>query len=443
MESNKEHLHEFRENGRFKVEISMKQTALNDPFREIPPADEMIVFLRQNIGMEAKPLVKKGELVRHGQKIGDHEDWGSMVVPVHSPVNGEILDIKKMIHPISKQQENAIIIRTKEGNGRTFLDPIAEMDAPKEILLERVREAGILGLGGASFPTHVKYSTKNKISHLIINAKESDPNIACDYRLMIEKPKEVVSGIQLIARILEAKEIIFATRTQENETPEFEALLRDNEIKITRIRPNYSVGSERLLVKEVLGKELTFGKFPPDTGVIVNNIATTYAVSRAIKNGEPLVSRGLTLYSKKTGGMNLWVRYGTPIEHILTQAGVSASDISRISLGSIMMGPTIKNVSTPILKATSGITVFTRDEPDPYSKPLPCIRCGYCNLVCPVFIYPQLIMDAEKKGKINLLRKYHVEVCIECGLCSYVCPSQIKLTEYLTGGKKRIREKQS
>ena len=434
------HGEHFKEKGGFEVNIGMKLEAIDDPFTEIPPAQEMYVFLRQGMEPEVKPLVKPGDTVNFGQKIGDDTDCGPMAVPIHSPVNGKIKEIKTMIHPLSGKKENAIVIETIDNKQDPPLKRLDPNNTTKEKLLERIREAGIVGLGGAAFPTHVKLSPKNEISHLIINAKESDPNIACDYRIMREAPEEIVNGIKIMAKILNAKSVVFATRTKEGETPEFESLLKKNTIQISHIHPNYSIGSERLLVKEILGKELPPKKYPPDIGAVIQNISTAQAVSRAVYQGIPLLSRGLTFYSKKTGGKNLWARMGTPINHILDFIGASPKDYNRIVLGSIMMGPTIRDSFTPLLKATSGITAFTREESNPYADPLPCIRCAYCNTVCPVDIYPQLIMEAEKRGDVKRLKKLHVEVCIECGLCSYVCPSRIKFTEYLVRGKKRIRE---
>lgn len=434
------HGHHFREKGGFEVNIGMKLEGIEDPFTEVPPAKEMYLFLRQGMKPEVEPLVKPGETVKFGQKIGDDTECGPMAVPIHSPVNGKVKEIKKMTHPLSGKEEDAIIIETTDNKQDPPLKGLNPESATREELLERIREAGIVGLGGASFPTHVKLSTKNKISHLLINAKESDPNIACDYRLMRESPDEIIEGIQIIAKILNTDNIIFATRTQEGETPEFEGALQKSGISISHIHPNYSIGSERLLVKEILGKELPAKKYPPDIGVIVHNISTAQAVCRAVKKGMPLISRGLTMYSSKTGGKNLWVRMGTPVSHILKFIGASPEQFNRIALGSIMMGVTIKHPFTPVLKATSGITAFTEQDPNPYADTLPCIRCGYCNTVCPVDIYPQLIMEAEKRKDKRRLKKLHVEICIECGLCSYVCPSLIKLTEFLVRGKKLIRE---
>lgn len=433
--------YKFKEKGRFNVDIDIKMEALEDPFTEVPPAEEMIVFLRQHIGEETNLLVNVGDNVQFGQKIGDDPKGGPMVVPVHSPVNGKIIESVKMRHPISGVLENAVIIKTSNDAQEPCLEPLNLEEETPKVLLERVREAGIVGLGGASFPTHIKLNSSQKISHLIINAKESDPNIACDCRLMIKEPKGIINGIKIMAKILGVRDITVATRTQEGETPEFESLLKEHKIKLERMRPNYSIGSEKLLVREILDKEVPSGKFPPDVGVLVHNIATAYAVDEAIEKGKPLISRGLTYYSKDMGGKNLWVRMGTPVEHILNFIGELPSKFDRIVLGSILMGPTIPDPSYPLLKATSAVTAFTKKEPDPYRDSLPCIRCGYCNTVCPVYIYPQLIMEAEKKKDVDRLRQLHVEDCIECGLCSYVCPSRIRFTSYLTNGKNLVKHK--
>ncbi len=435
----REEYQHFKESGGFEIDINMKMDAIDDPFTLIPPADKMIVFLRQHIGKEAKLIVKEGDSIEFGQKLTDYGTDNTMIVPVHSPVDGIVVEIKKLMHPVSWKEENAIILKTSGEGQKAPLEPINPDEESKEKLLRRVREAGIVGLGGAAFPTYSKLLQKNNISHLIINNKESDPNIACDYRLIIEKPKEIIKGIKVMAKILEVQNIIFATRTKEGKIPDFEALLKENDINLIHIKPKYSLGSERLLIKEVLNIELPSGKYPPDLGTVVHNVATAYAISRAIYKGEPLISRGLTLYSKKTGGKNLWVRMGTPVGHIFSHLGVSSKNFNRIVFGSIMMGKSIPNPNSPILKATSGITAFTKEESDPYANPFPCIRCGYCNTVCPVDIYPQLIMEAEKKRDIERLRKLHVEDCIECGLCSYVCPSRIRFTKFLTNGKNLVR----
>jgi electron transport complex protein RnfC len=425
----------FKEKGRFSIDISMKLDAINKPFQEVPPPDEAVVFLRQHVGSANQPLVKKGESVEAGQKVGDAR--GDFAVPVHSPVTGTVKMIRQVFNPISREKEQALVITTEDADLPLKEYSVGLDELNRERIIEKVRESGIVGLGGAAFPTHIKLSAKN-IDHLIINAKESDPNLACDVRLMLDRPESMVDGIKLMARALDTRDIVVATRTEKGELGNFEELLRENNIRMVWLHPSYSVGSERLLVKEVLNREVPSGRYPPDVGVVVHNVATAYAVARAVLHGEPLISRGLTFYSEKTGGRNLWSRMGTPAGHVMNYLEISPENVERVIFGSIMMGNSIPDWSVPTSKYTSGITVFTPAEPDPYRRTLPCIRCGYCNTVCPVDIYPQLIMEADKKGDRERLRRLHVEDCINCGLCSYVCPSTIRLTGYLQSGKRRI-----
>ncbi len=427
----------FEEKGGFEVDISMKKESIADPFSEVPPAEEMKVFLQQHVGPEAKLIVEKDEFVEYGERIAGKKEQHEMMVPVHSPVSGLVKDIKKIRYPLTGEKKRAVVINTESEEKQNCYEPLDPAKSSRDILLQRVKEAGVVGLGGAAFPTHIKLS-EDDISHLLINAKESDPNLASDVRLMMEKPEKLIQGILLMGKILDVDKITFATRTQKDTTPDFEELLRENEIEIQRVRPNYSVGSEKLLVKEVLDMEVPSGEFPPSVNTVVHNVATAYAVAEAVLEGLPLVSRGMTFYSKRTGGKNLWTRMGTPIEHILKYEDTSPSEFKRVALGSIMMGPTVPDPSHPILKATSGLTAFTRNEKDPYEEQKPCIRCGYCNLVCPVDIYPQQIMMAEKRGDEKMLEKLNVLDCIDCALCSYVCPSNIRLTPYLRRGQSKV-----
>ena len=443
---NKEKIHRsFKEKGGFELDLHMKREAMDDPFSEVPPAKEMTVFLRQHIGPEPDPIVDIGDEVRYGQKIGGYEDpeqeWA---VPVHSPVNGIVKEIKQMEHPVSGNQERAIVIETEDDEKEPFYDPIDPEEASREELLERVKEAGVVGLGGAICPTHVKLSqAKDRVSHLIINAKESDPNVACDVRLMIEKPKKMIDGMKLMAHIIGADNIVFATRTQEGEIPEFERLLKKENIDIARVRPNYSIGYGRLLVTEILNKEVPHDEHSVDVGALVHNVGTAYAISKAIREGESLVSRGLTYYSKDIGGKNLWTRIGTPVSQVLDFVDAPARDFERVALGSIMMGSSISDPSVPLLKAHAGVTGFMEDEPHPYEDKTWCIRCGYCNTVCPMDLYPQLIMKAEKKGDKKRLEKLKVDACMDCGLCSFVCPARINYKPILRRAKSEMWESEN
>lgn len=423
------------------MDVSMKRGGEKKPFQVVPDPDISIVLLHQHIGEKNEALVDPGDKVLEGQKIGDSDEFLS--APVHSPISGEVVKIEDTHHPKYGTPSEAVFIQKGDVNQKPKrLDAFDKKeldDIDPETLVKIVREAGIVGLGGAAFPSHIKLSSRDKTKNLLINAKESDPNLTCDIRLMKEKPQEIVNGILAMARMLEVKDIVFASRGVEGGFPKLEKILNEEGISIARIRPCYSVGSDKLLIKEILDKEVPCEGLPPDVGALVHNVFTAYAASRAIFHGEPLISRGLTFISKETGPVNLWVKIGTPLSHIFNYLDVRASSFKRVVFGSIMMGSTVPNTNVPTTKSTAGITAFKPDERSPYEDSLPCIRCGYCNEVCPVDIYPVLIMEAEKKDDLSLMKKYHAEDCIDCGLCSYVCPSKIKLTEYLRNAAKKIK----
>ncbi len=424
----------FEEKGRFQMDISMKMGAEKKPFKILKPPKKAIVFMQQHIGKCNLPTVNEGEKVITGQKIGDAE--GKMTVPVHSPITGVVEGIRKVYHPVLNCPDTAVIIRQE---GEEGLMPLPSFDLnDRNEIIELTREAGIVGMGGAAFPTHVKLACKG-VDTFIVNAKESDPNLVCDVRLMIEKPREVVSGIKLMAKALGARRIVFATRTHKGELPELEKIMKEGGIEVKRVRPSYSVGSEKLLVEELLGREVPSGTFPPYIGVVVNNISTAYALYKAAHLKEPVISRGMSFYSDKNGIENVWFRTGTMVGEVLGSLGYDIRKFDRLIIGSLMMGWSIPSSETPLLKYSAGLTALSPEYPKPYEKQLPCIRCGYCDSVCPVDIYPSLIMKEDKEKDVKALRRLKVMDCIECGLCSYVCPSHIRLTKHLWGGKRKAK----
>lgn len=429
----------FKERGRFEIDLHIKMDAIDNSFVEVPPAEEMRVPLRQQDGLGGKPIVEKGQFVKYGEKIGGGEDEDWLTVPVHSPVNGIVKEVTKIEHPISGIKEPAVIIETKDEDKEPYYEPIDPEKTSGEELIEHIRERGIVGLGGAVFPTHAKLSDGvGKVSHMIINADEGDPDIACDVRLMMENPSEIIDGIKIMGNIVGAKKIIFATR--EKEPPEFEKHLKEENIELINVRPSYSVGYGRLLVTEILGKEVPHDKNPTDVGALVHNVSTAYAISKALREGESLVSRGFTYYSRDVGGRNLRVRIGTPVSKVFEFIGESPTKFERVVLGEVMRGQSIPDPSTPIIKSHHGVVAFTEEEPHPYEEQKSCIRCGYCNTICPVDIYPQLILEAQDRGDSKWLKKLNPAACIDCGLCAYVCPSHINFRPRLAKATSEIRK---
>ncbi|MFN3346392.1 MAG: RnfABCDGE type electron transport complex subunit C [Candidatus Bipolaricaulaceae bacterium] len=427
----------YRERGRFSVDARLKRGLEDQPFQEVPPPPEAVVFLRQHLGPAGRPLVREGQRVRAGEKIGDGED--PLSVPVHSPVTGTVVGIRSFLHPMSGREEPALLIRTEDEAGPTPGEEVDPQSLPREDIVARLREAGLVGLGGAGYPTHAKLRSARSVRYLVINAKESDVNVACDVRLLKERPKEVVAGIEVLARALGNPQVLVATRTEPGELPEFEALLSFRGYQLVHVHPSYSLGSERLLIPEVLGISVPLGRYPVDVGVVVHNVMTAHAAGQAVRHGIPLVSRGLTFWSQASGGRNLWVRVGTPVSHILHHLGLDEIRFDRFVFGSALMGWAVTDPATPMVKTTTGILGLTPQDPQPYRDSLPCIRCGYCDSVCPVRIYPSLILAASRNGDVAALRRLKLEACIECGLCSYVCPARILFTPALRAGKRALR----
>lgn len=427
----------YRERGRFAVDARLKRGLEDQPFQEVPPPPEVAVFLRQHMGPAGKPLVREGQRVRAGETIVDSDDL--LAVPVHSPVTGTVVGIRSFLHPMSGQEEPALVIRTEDEAGPIPAEEVDPQSLPPEDIVARLRAAGLVGLGGAGYPTHAKLRSGRGARYLVINAKESDINVACDIRLLKERPKEVVEGIDVLARALGQPRVVVATRTQPAELPEFEALLSSRGYQLVHVRPSYSLGSERLLVPEVLGLSIPLGRYPVDVGVVVHNVMTAYAAGQAVRYGVPLVARGLTFWSRASGGRNLWVRVGTPVQHLVRFLGLAESAFERFVFGSALMGWAFSDGATPVIKTTTGVLGLTSQDPQPYRNPLPCMRCGYCDSVCPVRIYPSLILAASRRGDEAALRRLKLEACIECGLCSYVCPARILFTPELRAGKRALR----
>jgi len=416
----------YEEKNGFRVDAQMKFGLEEIPFEEVPPPSLATVFLQQHVGPAGRALIKSGDRVKTGQKLSEGDE--PLTVPVHSPITGKVVDLKDVPHPVSGEKERAVIIEAEGEEEWVTLEKHPNIEAlNSRQIVDRVREAGVVGLGGAAFPTHVKLSGDQNVDHLIINAKESDPNLACDIRLILEQPEEIIQGIKIMARALDVRKIVFATRTSEGELPQFEKRLRESDIAIKHIRPSYSVGSERLLVRELLEREVPADTYPPDVGAVVHNVATCVAVAQAVIQGKPLISRGLSFYSRQSGGRNVYVRMGTAVEYILENAGLSPTDFDRVILGSIMMGRGVPDTSVSLVKSIAGVVALTPEDPAPYQNPRPCIRCGYCDLVCPVDIYPSLLLEAEERGNTRFLSRLNLESCIDCSLCSYVCPSAIRV----------------
>lgn len=417
------------------------------PIQVMPFADRLILPLSQHIGTPAHPVVKIGEKVLGGQLLAEPD--GHFSLPVHAPTSGNIIAFGESRVPHPSNLKAPCIVLEVDGD-HSSLDQSGFEDfeqAPKQELLDKIRDCGIAGMGGAGFPTDAKLKTRpgNAIETLIINGMECEPYITADDRLMREHAEDVVTGARIIAHLLDyPKRCVIAV---EDNKPEAIEMLRqaakDSLVEISEFPTKYPSGSEKQLIQLVTGKKLPTGKLPSDVGVMVQNITTTVGVYRAIIQGKPMGARVTTVTGEaveKPG--NYKVLMGTPVEHMLRETGYRPEESSRVVMGGPMMGFTITDLKTPIIKTSNCVLAASEEEfPEP-PTPQPCIRCGKCAQVCPMQLLPQQLYWYSKSRDQDKLHRYKLFDCIECGSCAYVCTSNIPLVHYFRAAKGEIRTRQ-
>jgi electron transport complex protein RnfC len=415
----------------------------------IPPL--LVLPLLQHIGEPAEVLVKPGDTVRTGEMLA--RQVGMVSAPVHASSSGTVVAVepRPVPHP-SGLSANCIVIET---DGKDAWQETAQCvpdyrETEPQVLLERIRDAGIVGLGGAGFPTRVKLTSgKQAIDALIINGAECEPYITCDERLLRERAIEVVEGIRILQHIVQPQTCTIAV---EDSMPEAETALRDAlealqeaTISVTRIPTIYPTGGERQLIKVLTGCEVPSQGLPADIGIICQNVGTAAAVYRAVCRGEPLLSRIVTV----TGAgilspHNLEVRIGTPLSCLINACGGYTEDVERLLIGGPMMGYAVNSDAVPVIKTTNCVLAVTRDEMPSPPPAQPCIRCGKCTEVCPADLLPQQLYWYARSGNYDTAQDYDLFDCIECGCCAHVCPSHIPLVQYYRHAKTEIwaQEKQ-
>jgi Na+-translocating ferredoxin:NAD+ oxidoreductase subunit C len=412
---------------------------------KFPLPDEIILPLSQHLGKEAKPLVKKGEEVNAGQMIAQAE--GFISAPVHSSVSGKVLSLGKEITPTGFPKDSIVI--KANGTDKTekiLLPPLnSETITPDEIR-NRVAEAGIVGQGGAAFPTSVKLSPpKDKIIEVVIlNGCECEPYLTRDYRFMIERPDDLISGFKLIMKALGVKRGVIGI---ENNKPEAIKILTEKVksepgLEVISLKTKYPQGAEKMLIKAVTGKEVPPGKLPLDVGAVIQNIGTAIAIHNAVVKGEVLTTAALTVSGKGIKvPKNLLVPVGTPIQSVIDFCGGVTEDAVKIVVGGPMMGVAQFDLHAPVMKATSGILVLTKDEVVENPE-TPCLRCGQCVGACPLNLIPTKLARYSQLNKYEEAEDADVTVCMECGTCAYTCPANIPLVQWIRLGKQRVLEMQ-
>ena len=395
-------------------------------------SDTVRIIMNMNIGAPSQPCVAKGDHVKIGQVIGE---------PVHASVSGEVVSVEPIPY-LSEQPAMCVTIHNDFADEWVELHPLGSVETvDPALIIPAIKNAGICGLGGASFPTHVKLSIKpeQKCDCIIANGAECETHLTCDHRLMLENPVRVVDGLRAAMRAINVKEGIIAI--EDNKPDAIEAMRKACQgregVRVQVLKTKYPQGGEKQLIEAVTGRQVPSGGLPIQAGVIVMNVATCAAVADAVIDGKPLVERIVTVTGAVRQPANLRLRIGTITEDIIGECGGFSGDVGKVIFGGAMTGMCAPNTSIPIAKATGGILVLDKQDAASVEEG-PCLRCGKCVEVCPIGLHPLKIKIAADADRIDECKRLHVMDCTLCGSCSFICPAHRWLTASFKVAKQKL-----
>ena len=417
-----------------------KDISKNTSIKEYLPKGELVYPLSQHIGAPAKPIVKKGDKVLAGQKIAEAD--GYISAPVHATVSGTV----KAIEPRRVVTGDGVMSIVIE-NDKEYREVIFEQPKPVEVLLKEeivdiIREAGVVGMGGAGFPTHVKLSPSNpdKIDFVVVNCAECEPYLTSDYRRMVEEPEKLIEGLKIILRLFDKARGILAVEDNKQDCIKILKKLTEKEdrISVTTLKTKYPQGSERHLLYAVTGRAIHSSMLPADVGCIVNNVDTVVSIYHAVKEGTPVMHRIVTVSGDciKNPG-NYMVRIGTNYAELVEEAGGFVTEPAKIVSGGPMMGFALFDVNVPATKTSSALLCFSRDEVSE-AKQTACINCGRCVEVCPGRVVPSRLAVLADRNDKEAFEKMNGMECCECGCCSFICPAKRQLTQSIKSMRRMI-----
>ena len=407
-------------------------------FEIMPPPKQVIIPLSQHLGKQAKPIVKKGSAVSEGTLIAEADGYISS--PVYSSVTGTVASLNREPNA-GGFSKDAIVINTNEHEVKLCFNSLEPDKVNPEEIRDRVKLAGIVGQGGAAFPTYVKLTPPKdlKIEMVILNGCECEPYLTRDLRFMLERPDAVIGGLKLIMKALSVTEGWIGI---EDNKPEALKLLKkitekEKNISVIALKTKYPQGAEKMLIKAVTKREVPPGRLPLDVGVVIQNTGTAVAVYDAVVKGEPLLTAAVTVSGKGIKNpKNLIVPVGTSIKDVLDYCGGVTENAVKIIVGGPMMGVAQYDLSAPVMKATSGIVVLTNDEFDIIEETA-CLKCGKCVEACPLNLMPTRLARYVQIGKYEEAENIGISVCMECGTCAFTCPANIPLVQWLRLGKQK------
>ncbi|GMQ64979.1 electron transport complex subunit RsxC [Vallitalea maricola] len=413
------------------------------PIKIYMPKGDLVFPMLQHIGAPCKPLVKKGDKVLMGQKIG--EPQGFVSSPIHATVSGTVKAIKDVLHPNGSKVQGIVIENDGEYTEIEMKERKDYKNLSREEIINIIKEAGIVGMGGATFPTFIKLSPppEKKIDHIIVNGAECEPYLTSDHRIMIEETQRVVKGLEIILHLFpNAKGVI---GIEDNKPDAIKAMKEAvggiSNISVATLKTKYPQGAEKQLIYSITKREVPSGGLPADVGCIVQNIDTVVAIHRAVLRGRPLMRRIVTV----SGGaikepQNFKVRIGTSYRELIEAAGGFTEEPAKVISGGPMMGLALFSLDVPVIKGSSSILCLTKKEAT-VNEESNCIRCGKCVSICPMNLLPLELNKFAINNEDDLFVKYKGMNCIECGACSYICPSNRHLTHSIRTTKRTIMAK--
>lgn len=416
---------------------------------DLKPPELLVYPLVQHIGAPAVPCVKAGDSVLMGQKIAEPD--GFVSAGIHASVSGTVKTIEKQLHPNGSYVPCIVV----ENDGLDTPAPsLTELErdyrqlSSKEIL-SIIQDAGIVGMGGAAFPTHVKLSPPEgaHIDYVIINGAECEPYLTSDHRAMLETPEEILTGLAIILQIFGLKKGYIGI---ENNKPDAIAAMKTAaagfkaaEVEVVPLKTKYPQGAEKQLINAITGRKVKPGQLPWQVGCIVSNIDTAASIMRAVVRHQPLIQRIVTVGGNALKNpMNFRVRTGTPFSYILEESGGFVQEPKKVLMGGPMMGLAVPNLDVPVIKGTSGILAFDQTMAL-LDQELPCVRCAKCLYVCPMNLQPNLLDKMSRADNFEALEKLHISDCIECGSCAFVCPSKRRQVQQIKVAKVKMRNAQT
>ncbi len=424
-----------------------KRESTTRPLESAPLPKELVLPMLQHLGAPADPVVKVGDRVLKGETIARPGNFIS--APIHASSSGTVVAIEErpVPHPSGLSAPCIVIETDGKEEWHPSREPADHRDLEPAEIRDRVRQAGIVGLGGAGFPSFVKLNPGKTVKTLILNGAECEPYITCDDALMRERPEQVIKGAMVIRRAVQAQHCIIAV--EDNKPAAIDTLTQTlrsegvTDMEVVAVPARYPAGGEKQLIKVLTGKEVPSGGLPIQLGIVCHNVATAAAVFRAVELGEPLISRIVTVSGSAVGGpRNLEALLGTPVPDLLRHCDTDFEGLGELIMGGPMMGVALAHHQVPLIKTGNCLLAVSRSEIEQRPVVRPCIRCGNCAEACPVNLLPQQLYWHAQSKNLDKIQEFDLFDCIECGCCAYVCPSNLPLVHYYRFAKSEIRAQQ-